>query len=195
MSSTQISTRERILAETWRLMEQRRGEGVRLEDVAKAAGVSRQAVYLHFASRAELLKATLDYVEQVFGLSERLQPVFQQQGVPSLEALIAVWSSFIPEVYGISTAFLAARHADPDASAAWNERMQKLYDGCLLTAQCVARDDRLADGWTIHEAADYLWSMLSFEQWEHLVINRGWTQAQYLSRLSQVIMRTMLKAP
>ncbi|MBA2782057.1 MAG: helix-turn-helix transcriptional regulator, partial [Rubrobacteraceae bacterium] len=38
-------TRTRILEATWRLMEERSGQGVRMRDVAEAAGVSRQAVY------------------------------------------------------------------------------------------------------------------------------------------------------
>ena len=32
-------------------MEKRRGQGVLMKDIAEAAGVSRQALYLHFGSR------------------------------------------------------------------------------------------------------------------------------------------------
>ena len=53
-------------------MEQRHGLGVSMGDIAKAAGISRQAVYLHFASRTELMIATTNYVDEVKGLNERL---------------------------------------------------------------------------------------------------------------------------
>ena len=58
MSSHAPDTRTKILQATRQLMEERRGLGVRMSDIAKAAGVSRQAVYLHFDSRIELLSAT-----------------------------------------------------------------------------------------------------------------------------------------
>lgn len=36
-------------------MEDRRGQGVRMGDIAKAAGISRQAIYLHFDTRTALM--------------------------------------------------------------------------------------------------------------------------------------------
>src|ERR1051325_5169237 len=73
MSSGDPETRKRILDKTWRLMEKRKGQGVKIIDIARAAGVSRQAVYLHFGSRAELLIATVRYVDEVNNLEQRLQ--------------------------------------------------------------------------------------------------------------------------
>ena len=63
----QSETRTRILAATLQLMEQRRGQGVRMSDIAGAAGVSRQAVYLHFGSRTELMVAATHYGDEVHG--------------------------------------------------------------------------------------------------------------------------------
>ncbi len=54
-------------------MEERLGRGVRMSDIAEAAGVSRQAVYDHFGSRAELMAATVRYGDVVLGLDERLR--------------------------------------------------------------------------------------------------------------------------
>ena len=53
-------------------MEERSGRGVRMSDVAGMAGVSRQAVYDHFGSRADLMVATVRYGDTVLGLDERL---------------------------------------------------------------------------------------------------------------------------
>ena len=58
-----VSTRERILTATRRLLEGGR-VNVGLEDVAKRAGVSRQAVYLIFGSRAQLLLALVDAMDR-----------------------------------------------------------------------------------------------------------------------------------
>ncbi len=54
MSSENSETRDRILDAAWTLLEEKAGSGVRMSDIARQAGISRQAVYLHFASRTEL---------------------------------------------------------------------------------------------------------------------------------------------
>lgn len=191
MSSPQLPTPQRILSETWRLMQERQGQGVRVEDVAKAAGVSRQAVYLHFTSRAGLLKATLDYVEEVMHFRERIVPVFGKSGADGINALVDFWGAFIGDTYGISKAFIAARNTDPDAKAAWDSKMHDLYQGCLAIMRCSQRDGILAPGWAPDTAADFLWTLISIENWEHLTLERGWEQADYLARLKVVLIQTL----
>src|ERR671916_1662935 len=100
--SKRSETRTRILEATWRLMEERNGQGVRVSDVAGAAGVSRQAVYDHFGSRAKLLVAATHHVDEVRGLAERRRP-FEAAGGGGgrLEAYVEFWGNYIPEIYGM----------------------------------------------------------------------------------------------
>ena len=72
MSSDNSKTRTRILQAALKLLEASQGQGVRMADIAKQAGVSRQAVYLHFSTRAELLIATTLYLDEVKGSDARL---------------------------------------------------------------------------------------------------------------------------
>ena len=51
MSSERIETREKILQAAVRKLEESGGRGVRMGDIARETGISRQAVYLHFATR------------------------------------------------------------------------------------------------------------------------------------------------
>src|SRR5262249_30751168 len=119
MSSTQIETRERILIETRRLMEQRQGQGVRLEDIAQATGVSRQAIYLHFSSRSGLMIATARYLDEVLGLEKRLKPLFEaRSGLEMLSAYIEFWANYIPDIYGLAKALMNAQATDEAAAAA-----------------------------------------------------------------------------
>src|ERR687897_2277213 len=113
MSSGEPETRTRILEATWRLMEERRGQGVRMRDVAEAAGISRQAVYDHFGSRAELMVATARYGDEVRGLDERLRRYRAATGgAERLETFVEFWGNYIPQIYGIARALLAARETD-----------------------------------------------------------------------------------
>jgi len=59
------ATRRRICEAALRLIVKRRGAAVTLAEVARAARVSRQALYLHFADRAELLLALVRYADDI----------------------------------------------------------------------------------------------------------------------------------
>jgi AcrR family transcriptional regulator len=75
MSSGGPETRTKIMEATRELVEQSQGKTIRLEDIAKRAGVSRQAIYLHFGSRVGLMVATVQYVDETEGFFERTRHV------------------------------------------------------------------------------------------------------------------------
>ncbi len=194
MSSGELETRTRILEATRRLMEERRGHGVRMHDIAEVAGVSRQAVYDHFGSRAKLLVATTHYVDEVRGLRERRRR-FQAAttGVERLEAYVEFWGNYIPEVYGMAKALLAARETDEAAAAAWNDRMGAVRESCRYTIEALHRDGMLAPEWSRDEAVDLMWTMLSIRNWEHLTIECGWSTSQYVGRMQKLLKRTLVQ--
>ena len=155
-----------------------------MSDIAAAAGVSRQAVYLHFGSRAELLIAATRYGDEVLGLDERLRPYREAtSGVATLDAFVTFWGNYIPEIYGIARALLALRETDEAAEAAWNDRMDAVRDGCRNVVEALQRDGTLTPQWSRDEAIDILWTLLSIRNWEALTINCGWSREQYAARI------------
>jgi len=194
MSSLEIDTRERILKETWRLMEERKGQGVRIEDVAQAAGVSRQAVYLHFGSRAELLIATTHYLDDTLHGAEKLQAAcLAETAVGALEDFTAFWTNYIPEIYGLAKVLMTMRATDKAAAAAWDDRMKALRDGCLFVIKRLQQERLLASEWSVEGAADFYWMMISISNWESLTIERGWSQALYIERTQQALKKAFLR--
>jgi len=195
MSRGDPDTRERILTATWRLMEERRGQGVRLGDVARAAGVSRQAVYLHFASRADLLIATARHLDETLGAEERLRPFLAATtGLDALDAYVAFWGGYIPEIYGLAKALLAARDTDEAAAAAWRDRMDAVRDGCCRIATMLEREGTLAPPWDVDAATDMLYAPLSsIAIWENLTLDRGRTTAHYVDWMRATLRRTFVK--
>lgn len=190
MSSDESATRKRILNETWRLVEGQQGKGVRLSDIARAAGVSRQAIYLHFASRSELLVATVRYVDEIHNLGERLSSFRQATGgLETLRAYVVFWGNYIPEIFGLAKALLAARETDDAAAAAWEDRMEALRYGCRCVIECLEREKLLAPGWNIAEATDLMAGMLSVSLWENLTIDRGWSISQYITVMQSSLER------
>lgn len=165
-----------------------------MRDVAEAAGLSRQAVYLHFGSRTELLIATARYVDEVRDLGERLQRYrVAEDGIESLEAYVEFWGNYIPEVYGVAAALFAVRDTDEAAAAAWDDRMSAVRAGCRDIVDSLHRDGVLAPDWQREEAEDLLWTMLSIGNWERLTVECGWTTEQYVARMQKLLKRALLR--
>lgn len=194
MSSKTIETRTRILEATVRVLEEHGGRGVRMGDIAKETGISRQAVYLHFASRAELLNATTTYLDEVLDLERRLAPSRAAKcGVKRLALYIEFWGNYVPEIYGVAKALLLAQDTDEAAAAAWQDRMLAMRDGCRAAIKALHSDGKLAPGWTTKRATDVLWTMLLVPNWENLTVECGWSTQQYVRWMQTIAQRTFVK--
>ena len=175
-------------------MEERVGRNVRMGDVARGAGVSRQAVYDHFGSRAELMVATVRYGDEALGLDERLLRYRAAgSGVERLETYVEFWGNYIPEIYGIARALLAERESDEAVAAAWDDRMGVVYEACRDIIEKLRRDGTLVPGWPADEAADLLWTMLSIRNWESLTRERGWPVDHYVNRMQDLTKRVFVR--
>ncbi len=193
MSSDQIDTRTRILEATWQLLEDSQGTGVRMSDIAKRAEVSRQAVYLHFGSRSELLIATTRYLDEVKDIDRRLAPSRNaKNGLQRLEMFILAWGNYIPEIYGVARALMAAQEADDAAAAAWSDRLAAIRDGCSAAVNALRRDGQLSTALPIKQSVDVLWTLLSVRNWEHLTVDCGWTNKQYVDRITAIAKQILL---
>lgn len=194
MSSKDLETRVRILVATVRMLEEHGGRGVRMGDIAKAAGISRQAVYLHFASRAELLVAATKYLDEVLEVDRRLAPSrAAKSGVERLALYIDCWGHYIPAIYGVAKALLLAQDTDEAAAAAWKDRMLAMRDGCRAAIEALHSDGMLAPGWTPKRATDALWTMLLVPNWENLTGECGWSTKQYVRWMKTMAERTFVK--
>lgn len=190
MSSKISETRHRILKAALNLLEASQGKGVRMTDIAKRAGITRQALYLHFSTRAELLIATTHYLDELKGVEERLVPSrMAKSGIERLDAFIEAWGAYIPEIYGIAKALLAMRDTDEAAAKAWDERMQDMRQGCEAAISALNSDNMLAPDHSPNQATDILWTMLSVRNWEQLTIECGWPQERYIETLKSLARR------
>ena len=186
MSSNRINTKSRILEVTWRLLESG-NKAIRMADIAKAAGVSRQALYLHFPSRAELLVATTRHIDKVKNVDARLaRSRSASSGVERLHAFVDAWGGYIPQIHGISVALRAMRDTDKEAAAAWEDRMQAVRQGCESAVRAILEDGYLKEGITEITGVDLLWTLLSVENWERLVLECGWSQSDYEQTLKKI---------
>ncbi|MGI9236398.1 MAG: TetR/AcrR family transcriptional regulator [Woeseiaceae bacterium] len=193
MSRDSSNTGEKILAATVRMLEERGGKGVRMGDIAKETGISRQAVYLHFASRTELLIAATRYVDEKLDVDRRLAPSrAAESGIERLALYIECWGNYIPDIYGVAKALMVAQDTDEAAAAAWKDRMLAMRDGCRAAIEALHRDGDLAAGWTQAKATDALWTLLLVPNWENLTSECGWSTKDYVRWMQALAERTFV---
>jgi len=195
MSSKNSETRMKILEVTLQMLEEQCGRGVRMADIAKRAGISRQAVYLHFASRTELLNATTKLLDDRLDLDCRLAPSREavSSGSERLSLYVEFWGNYMPEIYGVAKALLLVLDTDNAAAAAWKDRMTAMRDGCRAAVDALHAEGILAPEWTQDSATDVLWTMLSVTNWENFTTECGWSNQQYVDRMKAIAERTLLK--
>ena len=195
MSSAISPTREKILKAAWQLLEPQSGSAARMSDIAKAAGVSRQALYLHFPNRTELFIETTKHMDAVFGVQEKLmESRTATTGEARMDAFIRAWLAYVPKMFGIAKTLITMAETDADAAEAWDGRMADMKEGCAAAIADLERDGQLAPQYSQEQATDVLWAWLSITQWELLVLKCGWPQARYVAHV-QDLARRMLVVP
>ena len=193
MSSDSSTTRERILQSAWSALLDGSTPRVRMSDIASSAGISRQALYLHFANRTELLIETTHYIDRVKDVDRRLaRSRSALSGLERLEAYVDAWGNYIPEIYGVANALMIMGVTDEDARLAWNDRLAAMRKGCDVIVATLSREGRLSHSLTPLEATDVLCAHLSVETWRYLRDGRGWSQARYVEVMQQTLQTTLL---
>lgn len=192
MSSEKFDTRNKILKSSLTLLEASNGKEVRMSDIAKAAGISRQAVYLHFPTRSELLIATTRYLDDLNNVDGQFEAIQANSGAEWLDAYITLWGTHIQHVHGVAKALIAMKDTDKAANDAWNERMQAVRNGCAGVISAIENDGTLSNDYNVEQAIDVLWTLLSIANWEQYRFECGWTQDQYVSEMKQMARKILI---
>jgi len=189
-------THAALLAAARALLEAHGFAALTMAAVAERAGVSRAAVYLHFASRSDLVGALFEYVAETEGLAAAVQPVrAAPDAVAALDAWARLEATYHARILGVARALEHVGREDPDA-AAWRQRIELFQrDLCRLIAQRLADEHRLAAGWTTDTAADLLWALMATEPLARLLRDCHWTPEQYAARVAQLLRAAFVAAP
>lgn len=164
-----------------------------MTDIAKAAGVSRQALYLHFPARSDLLVATTLHIDEVKDVDARLvRSRSARTGIERLDAFIEAWGNYIPEIYGVGKALMIMGETDEGAKDAWAGRMGAVRHGCRAAIDALERDGQLLPEYSADRATDILWTLLSVRTWEHFTIDCGWSQPFYVEQATAMARRLLV---
>jgi len=195
MSRKGDDTRIRILNSTWQLLETPGGSAVRMSDIARTAGISRQALYLHFPNRADLLVATTRHIDEINDIDARLAASRAAKGgTERLQAYIAAWGGYIPQIHGVAAALMSMQDHDAEARVAWAGRETAMREGCAAAVAALERDGKLTPDLSAVAATDLLWTLLSVRNWDRLVQDCGWSQEAYIREMQRLARAALVAA-
>jgi len=191
MSST--NSRELILDAAITLIKNRQGAEISMAEIAKRAGVSRQAVYLHFNDRATLLVELARYADRKRGLQKALDHVLDAPtGGEAMLRSVRLQARMNPGIWPLAREVDAARRTDHDVEAAWQDRLAARLNICRTIVVMLAADPGLRPGLTQSAATDLMWTLTSLRMWEDLVLSRRWSARQYETQVLALLQRVLL---
>ena len=188
MAGTRGDSRARISDTAWGLVQERGIGAVTVADIAAATGVSRQLLYVHFENRAGLLVAMARRHDVRSGFAGRAAETRSLPPVEALERLLRLWFAYVPEILPVARALEAAATNGDEGGVAWRDRMGDLRDQFAAAVERVDRAGRLAEGWTVPSATDWVWARAQPATFQHLVVERAWPAADYTDRAVRSIL-------
>jgi AcrR family transcriptional regulator len=175
------STRERILSAARELVERGHDGTLNMSELARAVGISRQALYLHFPDRASLLLALVAHIDEREDLQAELSTVLAAaDAAGQIHAWVKMQARRNPRIAALARALDQARHTDQAASAAWRDRTDNRMQGAAMAVTRLRDEGKLHPSWTAREAATLLWELTSFRVWDDLVNESGLTADRYI---------------
>lgn len=188
-------TRAALLAAARAILEDDGFEALTMTAVADRAGVTRRAVYMHFASRAELVGALFDHVAESEGLEASVAPVWAApDAVSALDAWAAHLARYHPRLLAVDRALQRVWRDDADAAAHRERVVAEQLANCRRLAGRLADEGRLASPWTVASAADMLFALVSSDLVESLLVDRRWSRRRLGEHLALLFRRTFVGA-
>jgi AcrR family transcriptional regulator len=186
-------TAEALLSAARGLLETRGFEAMTMAAVADRAGVTRRAVYLRFGSRAALLAALFEHIKETEGFAESVAPVW---AAPDAVTALGEWAAhiarFTPRILAVAQTMERVRRDDPDAAAHRALVTRGRHRDCRRLMAWLADEGRLADGWTVDDAADLLLALISVQVVETLIVDRRWSRRRLEAHLATLLHATFV---
>ena len=162
-----------------------------IDAIAAAAHVSRRTVFNSVGGKAALLRLALDWA--IAGDDEPV-PQAERPAVKAIQAesdprrALALWVQMIvgiaARVAPLEVVLTAAADTDPAAAELVAEAARGRMFGATEFVRHLASLDGLAEGVTEQHAADLCWSLMDAHDYRLLVLERGWTAAEFARWLS-----------
>jgi AcrR family transcriptional regulator len=195
------STRRRIADAALELFSTQGYARTTLQQIADAAGVHVQTIYLTFGTKTLVLAAACEAL-RADGEDPELPPtewswakelLADPDPASQLRRYAAHIRRTAPRGGPLVAAVRSAAHGDPDVTAFLAHAQAGRYLGPSGIVALLAEKGALRDGLDRERAADTMFAVSSYESYELLVTDRGWSPDDYERWLGEVLCELLLE--
>ncbi|MFC6157752.1 TetR/AcrR family transcriptional regulator [Kribbella jiaozuonensis] len=162
--------------------------------VARRAGVSAESIYKGFGTKAALAKAVFDFViagdDEPVPIAERPEALALQQE-PDVRRKLQLYVVGLVERQQrsarVQILIRDGRHGDETLRETWQTLLDERLVGMTMFGRHLLETGDLRPGITLEEVADVLWTYISVELYELLVLLRGWSAERYGDHVAAAI--------
>jgi AcrR family transcriptional regulator len=187
-------TRERILSAAWQVARELGTVQFSLAEIAALAGVSRQALYLHFTNRSGLLLEMARRIDYTSGFVDRLAVARKLEPLPAFRRLLRLWFEHLDQVLPVARALEAAAITGEEGAEAYHDRMLAWHETLHIFIAALAGAQLLRREWTVDQATDWVWARTQPAIYDSLTRQRGWTTRTVTQRSIRSIIRELTDA-
>jgi AcrR family transcriptional regulator len=172
--------RDRVIAAAARSLRQDASfASFSLNDVAKAAGVTRLTVYHQFGSRRALLEAVFDEIARQGGLARIADAMAMPDPRAALDALVEIFCAFWSRDTAIGRLH-DAMATDPEFATALTERHERRRKALTVLVERMA--GKAASRRTRQDAVDIIFALTSYAMFAMLSPGRSRSEVDDLVR-------------
>jgi len=178
MAKITDETRASILEAAWTLVAEQNRLDAGMAEIAAAAGVSRQTLFLAFGNRAGMLTAMVRHQDTRGDHVPRMRQIAATGAdIAALHAFVDAWLDYLPLVYPVAIQLETGSLSDADANVAWQDRIfsQGVRSGLDRILGQMAAGGTLRADQNPSQLADLCLTLLVPSAWRYLVVERGWT--------------------
>ena len=193
------ASRRAVLLAARALLEERGFAATTIEEVARQAGVSAVSIYKRFGTKAALVKEVFDVTiagddEQVAVADrEGAQRIREESDVRTKLRLYAEGAAARAErSAGVQLALRNGAPADPAIDELWQRLQAERLTGMTMLARHLVATDQLRSGIEVDEVRDVLWTCISVEVYDLLVLQRGWTRNAYVDWMARTLIASVI---
>ena len=191
--------RRAVLAAAQRMFVERGYAATTVGEIATAAGVSPETVYKAFKNKPGLIKAVIDTAivgdDEPVPMRER-ERVRRIKEEPDPRRKLRLYGDHlaesVPRRVPVELLVRAAAASDAGAAEVWHQLEAERLTGMGFFAQDLADGGHLRPGVSVEEARDVLWTYISAEIYELLVMKRGWTPERYSRWVADALSAALL---
>jgi AcrR family transcriptional regulator len=173
-------TRDRVIEAAARCLREDAGiASFSLDNVAKAAGVTRLTVYNQFGSRRALLEAVFDDIARQAGLARIAQAMAMPDPRAALDAMVETFCAFWSRDPAIGRLH-DAMATDPEFATALIERNERRRKALMVLVDRIAAN--AASRQSRQDAVDMIFALTSYAMFAMLRVSRSTSEVCDLVR-------------